>query len=92
MYYDEQWIEKSLAQLDAENGKPPWPFSETEDSSEEDEMRAQDQQAQFATAPWTDAISDDCTGCKWVNYSDNGGWYLKSRSSQCPVHGDGQEG
>jgi hypothetical protein len=38
---------------------------------------------------WTDAISDDCTGCKWVNYSDTGGWYMQSRSRKCPVHGDG---
>ncbi len=37
---------------------------------------------------WTDVISEECTGCKWVNYSDHGGWYLKSRSKKCPVHGD----
>lgn len=36
---------------------------------------------------WTDSISDECTGCKWVNYSDGGGWYMRSRSKKCPVHG-----
>lgn len=40
---------------------------------------------------WTDVIGDDCTGCKWVNYSDNGGWYMKSRSRKCPAHGSEQE-
>jgi len=40
---------------------------------------------------WTDVISDDCTGCKWVNYSDGGGWYMRSRSKKCPVHGSKQE-
>ena len=40
---------------------------------------------------WTDWISDDCTGCKWVNYSDNGGWYMRSRSKTCPVHGSSSE-
>lgn len=38
---------------------------------------------------WTDSISDDCKGCKWVNYSDHGGWEMRSRSRTCPVHGDG---
>jgi hypothetical protein len=37
---------------------------------------------------WTDVISDDCT-CRWVNYSDHGGWYLcGGYRHDCPVHGD----
>lgn len=35
---------------------------------------------------YAEALSDDCT-CKWVNYSDHGGWYLKGRDPKCPIHG-----
>lgn len=31
---------------------------------------------------------DDCT-CRWINYSDGGGWYMKRRDRNCPIHGDG---
>ena len=36
---------------------------------------------------WTDVPAEDCT-CQWVNYSDNGGFYLRSRDPDCPAHGD----
>jgi hypothetical protein len=26
--------------------------------------------------------------CKWVNYSDNGGWIRRTTNPNCPVHGD----
>ena len=37
---------------------------------------------------WADSISEACTGCRWINYSSTGGWYLTIRDLQCPVHGD----
>jgi len=36
---------------------------------------------------YAEVLSDECT-CRWVNYSDHGGWHLRSRNPQCPVHGD----
>lgn len=36
--------------------------------------------------PWVAVIPDGCT-CKWINYSDNGGWYLRGADQNCPVHG-----
>ena len=36
---------------------------------------------------WTDVPADDCT-CKWVNYSDSTGFFLRSRDPGCPVHGN----
>ena len=35
---------------------------------------------------WCQYPPDDCT-CKWVNYSDHGGWDLRSRDPRCPRHG-----
>ena len=35
---------------------------------------------------WTDVLPDDCS-CRWINYSDNGGWVLRWRNPDCPRHG-----
>jgi hypothetical protein len=50
-------------------------------------MSAQDQQARFINAPWTNAIPDDCT-CGWHNYSDSSGWFRKTTDPDCPIHGE----
>jgi hypothetical protein len=39
------------------------------------------------TGTWASTVSDGCT-CRWVNYSDSTGWFLRSRNTRCPVHGD----
>ena len=36
---------------------------------------------------WTDVIADGCKGCQWANYSDSSGWFSRSISPSCPVHG-----
>lgn len=41
------------------------------------------------TGAWTDVVSDGCI-CRWVNYSDSTGWFLKSPNPRCPHHGDGE--
>jgi hypothetical protein len=41
--------------------------------------------------PYADVVPDDCT-CSWINYSDNGGWYLQSADPTCPVHGHAPQG
>lgn len=35
-----------------------------------------------------DVPPDGCT-CRLINYSDSGGWYLKSRDPHCSYHGSG---
>lgn len=41
--------------------------------------------------PHVEIVPDDCT-CSWINYSDNGGWYLQTADRRCPVHGTEPKG
>jgi hypothetical protein len=36
---------------------------------------------------YVEVIPDGCR-CKWVNYSDDSGWEMRWRNTQCIHHGD----
>jgi hypothetical protein len=42
-------------------------------------------QARYLDRPWTDVIRDGCT-CRWINYTDDGGWFLIADDPDCPAH------